>query len=168
VPIAYLHAPPATTQRGSTTLNPDELIRLSGVAADPAGRASTYLKIRPRVVTLALARPPSWLSRDALRTVCSTADRARRVATRPWRAFGRRNRIAHRAASHRATARLAGDWRFEGARQPPHAFRSSWGSLRSPTPAADRGDPMTSPAWTRSRSDGIARSQRTGWPETPA
>jgi xanthine dehydrogenase YagS FAD-binding subunit len=119
VPVAELYRPPGDTPHLEFTLQPDEIITAILVPKTPAGRRSTYHKIRDREsYAFALASAAVALDMDG--------ERVRRahvalggVATRPWRAAGAERLLAGQQLT-RETALAAGRAAFSGARPGRH------------------------------------------------
>src|SRR5207302_8559337 len=87
VDLADLHLEPGDTPQREHTLADDELILRIRVPVTPAGRASTYLKIRPREsYAFALASAAVALTLDGEGMVDDCRIALGGVATRPWRA----------------------------------------------------------------------------------
>ena len=116
VALADLHLEPGDTPHLEHTLAADELILRIRVPVTPAGRASTYLKIRPREsYAFALASAAAALSLDGDGTVEDCRIALGGVATRPWRATAAEESLIGGALTGRA-ARRAGEIAFAGAR----------------------------------------------------
>lgn len=116
VALADLHLEPGDTPHLEHTLAADELILRIRVPVTPAGRASTYLKIRPREsYAFALASAAAALSLDDHGTVEDCRIALGGVATRPWRATAAEESLIGGPLTERA-ARRAGEIAFAGAR----------------------------------------------------
>jgi xanthine dehydrogenase YagS FAD-binding subunit len=115
VPLSELHVEPGDDPRREHTLAPDELILRIRVPAAPAGRGSTYLKIRDREsYAFALTSAAAALTLDAQGTVTDCRIGLGGVATRPWRATtAERSLIGGRLTTE--TARHVGEVAFAGA-----------------------------------------------------
>jgi xanthine dehydrogenase YagS FAD-binding subunit len=116
VPLTGLHREPGDTPHREHTLAADELILRIRVPATPAGRASTYLKIRSResyAFALASAAAALTLAGDGTVDDCRIALGG--VATRPWRATAAEESLIGRPLTGQA-ARRAGEIAFAGAR----------------------------------------------------
>ncbi len=95
IPLADLHVPYGEDPAAETTLRPGEIITAILVQATPAGRRSTYLKVRDRQsYAYAVVSATVALQMDG-QTVREARVSLGGVATRPWR-------------SHAAEAALAG------------------------------------------------------------
>jgi xanthine dehydrogenase YagS FAD-binding subunit len=116
VPIAELHVEPGDDPTREHVLAPDELIVRIRVPATPAGRGSTYLKIRDREsYAFALAAAAVGLTFDGDGVVNECRIGLGGVATRPWRAAGaERSLLGQRLTPQ--TARHAGEVAFAAAR----------------------------------------------------
>jgi xanthine dehydrogenase YagS FAD-binding subunit len=120
VPIAELHVEPGDDPTREHVLAPDELIVRVRIPATPAGRGSTYLKIRDREsYAFALASAAVGLTFDADRKVSECRIALGGVATRPWRAVEAERTLAGRALNAK-TAREAGEAAFAHARPGNH------------------------------------------------
>ncbi|HVV24067.1 MAG TPA: xanthine dehydrogenase family protein subunit M [Pseudonocardiaceae bacterium] len=116
VPLADLHVEPAGDPTREHTLAPDELIVRIRVPATPAGRGSTYLKIRDREsYAFALASAAVALTLDGAGVVGECRIALGGVATRPWRATAAERSLVGRRLTQRA-ARDAGEIAFAEAR----------------------------------------------------
>ena len=114
IPLCDLHRLPGDTPHLETVLEPDELIVRIRVPATPAGRASTYHKVRDResyafaVVSCAVA----------IRIEAGRVEEARialgGVATKPWRATAAERSLLGQALTPEAAQR-AGVLAFEDA-----------------------------------------------------
>ncbi|MEA2501387.1 MAG: xanthine dehydrogenase YagS FAD-binding subunit [Actinomycetota bacterium] len=116
VALADLHREPGDTPHRDHTLAADELILRIRVPVTPAGRASTYLKIRPResyAFALASAAVALTLDSDGMVDDCRIALGG--VATRPWRATAAEKSLIGGPLTEQA-ARRAGEIAFAGAR----------------------------------------------------
>jgi len=116
VPLAALHVEPGADPTREHTLAPDELIVRIRVPATPAGRGSTYLKIRDREsYAFALASAAVALSVDEHGVVGECRIALGGVATRPWRATEAEQWLVGQRPTPDA-ARHAGEIAFAGAR----------------------------------------------------
>jgi xanthine dehydrogenase YagS FAD-binding subunit len=85
VPFAGFHLPPGDDPASETILQPGEIVTAITVNATPAGRRSTYLKVRDRqsyayaVVSVAVALEMDGDTVTAARVALGG------VATKPWR-----------------------------------------------------------------------------------
>jgi xanthine dehydrogenase YagS FAD-binding subunit len=115
VPLKELHVEPGDDPTREHTLEPDELIVRIRVPATPAGRGSTYLKIRDREsYAFALASAAVALTvEDGVVGDCRIALGG--VATRPWRAEDAERTLRGAPLTPEA-ARHAGEVAFAGAR----------------------------------------------------
>ncbi|WP_432826909.1 FAD binding domain-containing protein [Dactylosporangium sp. CA-092794] len=116
VPIAGLHVEPGDTPQREHTLAPDELILRIRVPAPPAGRGSTYLKVRDResyAFALAAAAVAVTIGPGGVVGECRIALGG--VATRPWRAAEAERVVAGRRLTAETT-REAGEAALAGAR----------------------------------------------------
>lgn len=115
VPLKDLHVEPGDDPTREHVLDADELILRIRVPATPAGRGSTYLKIRDREsYAFALASAAVALTvADGAVADCRIALGG--VATRPWRAE-EAERALRGAALTPEVARHAGEIAFAGAR----------------------------------------------------
>ena len=124
VPLAGLHLEPGDTPDREHTLALDELITRIRVPVTPAGRGSTYLKIRDResyAFALASAAVGLVFTSDERIAECRIALGG--VATRPWRAQGAERVLAGQPLTAE-TARTAGEAALAGARAGAHnAFK---------------------------------------------
>ena len=127
--LADLHLEPGDTPQLEHTLAADELILRIRVPVTRAGRASTYLKIRPREsYAFALASAAAALTVDADGTVDDCRIALGGVATRPWRATAAERSLIGGPLTERA-ARRAGEIAFAGARPGRHnAFKIELGT----------------------------------------
>lgn len=126
VPLHELHVEPEDPTR-EHTLDDGELILRIRVPATPAGRGSTYLKIRDREsYAFALASAAVALTvEDGVVGDCRIALGG--VATRPWRAT-EAERVLRGAPLTAENARHAGEIAFAGARPGTHnGFRIELG-----------------------------------------
>jgi xanthine dehydrogenase YagS FAD-binding subunit len=116
VPIAELHVEPGDDPTREHVLAPGELIVRIRVPATPAGRGSTYLKIRDREsYAFALAAAAVGLTFDGDGVVSECRIGLGGVATRPWRAAeAERSLLGQRLTPQ--TARQAGEVAFAAAR----------------------------------------------------
>jgi xanthine dehydrogenase YagS FAD-binding subunit len=116
VPLAELHVEPGDDPTREHTLAADELIVRIRVPVTPAGRGSTYLKIRDResyAFALASAAVAVALDEDGVVGECRIALGG--VATRPWRAeAAERSLVGQRLTEQ--SARQAGEIAFADAR----------------------------------------------------
>ncbi|AHE55107.1 FAD binding domain-containing protein [Sphingomonas sanxanigenens] len=128
LPIAELYRLPGTTPHLEFTLRPDEIVTAIIVPKTPAGRRSTYHKIRDREsYAFALASAAVALELDG--------DRVRRahialggVATRPWRADAAEQVLAGQRLTPEI-ALAAGHAALSGARPGRHnAFKIELGA----------------------------------------
>ncbi|MET9000110.1 xanthine dehydrogenase family protein subunit M [Amycolatopsis sp. NPDC004169] len=127
VPLAGLHVEPGDDPAREHTLAADELILRIRVPVTPAGRGSTYLKIRDREsYAFALASAAVALTvEDGVVGDCRIALGG--VATRPWRAT-EAERVLRGAPLTPGNARRAGEIAFTGARPGTHnGFRIELG-----------------------------------------
>lgn len=116
VPLADLHVEPGDDPTREHVLAPDELIVRIRVPATPAGRGSTYLKIRDREsYAFALAAAAVGLTVDADGTVGECRIGLGGVATRPWRATEAEQTLIGGPLTPQ-TARRAGEAAFAAAR----------------------------------------------------
>ncbi|HEV3357898.1 MAG TPA: xanthine dehydrogenase family protein subunit M [Pseudonocardiaceae bacterium] len=116
VPFAELHVEPGEDPTREHVLAPDELIVRIRVPATPAGRGSTYLKIRDResyAFALASAAVGLVIDGEGLVSECRIALGG--VATRPWRATEAEQALLGRPLTPQA-ARSAGEAAFATAR----------------------------------------------------
>jgi xanthine dehydrogenase YagS FAD-binding subunit len=123
VAVADLHLEPGDTPHREHTLAPDELILRIRVPVSPAGRGSTYLKIRDREsYAFALASAAVGLTFENDRVAeCRIALGG--VATRPWRVPAAEQVLIGRPLTD-ATAHEAGEAALAGARPGTHnAFK---------------------------------------------
>ena len=129
VALGDLHLEPGDTPHREHTLAADELILRIRVPLTPAGRASTYLKIRPREsYAFALASAAVGLTLDGEGTVDDCRIALGGVATRPWRATAAERSLIGGPLTERA-ARRAGEIAFAGARPGRHnAFKIELGT----------------------------------------
>jgi xanthine dehydrogenase YagS FAD-binding subunit len=127
IPIAELHRRPGSTPHIETSLAPDELITRIVVPASPAGRASTYHKIRDREsYAFALASAAVGLEMEG-DTVRDARIALGGLATVPWRAREAEASLVGRPLT-RATAAEAGRLALAAARPGRHnAFRIELG-----------------------------------------
>lgn len=116
IALAELHVEPGDDPTREHVLTPDELIVRIRVPVTPAGRGSTYLKIRDREsYAFALASVAVGLTFDADGLVDECRIGLGGVATRPWRAGeAERSLLGHRLTPE--TARHAGQVAFAAAR----------------------------------------------------
>ena len=127
VPLEDLHVEPGADPAREHTLDADELIVRIRVPATPAGRGSTYLKIRDREsYAFALASAAVALTvEDGVIGDCRIALGG--VATRPWRAEEAEH-VLRGAPLTAGNARHAGEIAFAGARPGIHnGFRVELG-----------------------------------------
>jgi xanthine dehydrogenase YagS FAD-binding subunit len=115
VALADLHLEPRDTPQREHTLAPDELVLRIRVPVTPAGRGSTYLKIRDREsYAFALASAAVGLTlTDGRVGECRIALGG--VATRPWRASAAERLLSGQPLTDE-TARAAGEAALAGAR----------------------------------------------------
>lgn len=115
VPFAEFHRPYGDDPAAETILRPGDIVTAITIQATPAGRTSTYLKVRDRqsyayaVVSAAVA-----LEMDG-DTVRSARVSLGGVATKPWRAPEAEAALAGRQLTE-ATALDAGEAAFAGAK----------------------------------------------------
>jgi xanthine dehydrogenase YagS FAD-binding subunit len=135
LPLGELHVEPGDNPGIEHTLAPDELILRIRVPATPAGRGSTFHKIRDREsYAFALASAAAAVTLDAQEMVTDCRIAVGGVATRPWRATeAERSLIGERLTLE--TSRHAGEVAFADA-TPPRAggFRVELG-IRTVTDA---------------------------------
>ena len=127
VPLRELHREPGATPHLETMLAADELIVRIRVPRRPAGRASTYHKIRDREsYAFALASAAVGLQIEDNRVVDARIALGG-VATRPWRAAEAERSLIGQPLT-RATARRAAELAFAGAKPLEHnAFKVALG-----------------------------------------
>ena len=116
IAVAELHREPGDTPEWENTLEADELVIRIRVPVTRVGRASTYLKIRPResyAFALAAAAVALELREDGKVADCRIALGG--VATRPWRAGDAERSLIGKALTPDASRR-AGEIAFAGAR----------------------------------------------------
>jgi xanthine dehydrogenase YagS FAD-binding subunit len=119
VPVAELHRAPGATPHLETVLAADELIVRIRVPRVPAGRASTYHKIRDREsYAFALASAAVGLQIEGNR-VLDARIALGGVASTPWRA-GEAERSLLGQPLTRSTARRAAEVAFAGAKPLEH------------------------------------------------
>jgi xanthine dehydrogenase YagS FAD-binding subunit len=115
IPLLDLHRLPGDTPHIDTVLEPDELILRIRVPATPAGRASTYHKVRDRD-SYAFATVSCAV---AIRVEAGRVQEARialgGVATKPWRATAAERSLLGQTLTPE-TAQRAGVLAFEGAK----------------------------------------------------
>ncbi|MGP4016057.1 FAD binding domain-containing protein [Saccharopolyspora sp. 5N708] len=128
VPLAELHVEPGEDPTREHVLAPDELIIRIRVPATPAGRGSTYLKIRDREsYAFALASAAAGLTFDADGMINECRIALGGVATRPWRATEAEQTLIGQRLTPQ-TARHAGEVAFAAARPGTHnGFRVELG-----------------------------------------
>lgn len=128
VPLAALHVEPGADPTREHTLDDDELILQIRVPVTPAGRGSTYLKIRDREsYAFALASAAVALTLDADGSVADARIALGGVATRPWRAEAAERALCGAPPTPEA-ARRAGEVAFADARPGVHnGFRVELG-----------------------------------------
>ncbi|GAA5114821.1 FAD binding domain-containing protein [Pseudonocardia adelaidensis] len=120
VTLADLHLEPGDTPHREHTLAPDELILRIRVPLTPAGRGSTYLKIRDREsYAFALASAAVGLTLTAGGQVQECRIALGGVATRPWRARSAEQAVIGRPLTDE-TARAAGEAALAGAHAGAH------------------------------------------------
>ncbi|MCI2423746.1 xanthine dehydrogenase family protein subunit M [Saccharopolyspora sp. K220] len=120
VPLAELHVEPGDDPTREHVLAPDELIVRIRVPATPAGRGSTYLKIRDREsYAFALASAAVGLTFDGDGVVNECRIALGGVATRPWRAADAEQTLLGQRLTPQ-TARHAGEVAFAAARPGTH------------------------------------------------
>jgi xanthine dehydrogenase YagS FAD-binding subunit len=124
VALADLHLEPGQTPHRENTLTPDELVLRIRVPVTPAGRGSTYLKIRDREsYAFALASAAVGLTFTGRGEVEDCRIALGGVATRPWRARAAEDVVIGRPLTEE-TARAAGEAALAGARPGTHnAFK---------------------------------------------
>jgi xanthine dehydrogenase YagS FAD-binding subunit len=124
VPMADVHLEPGETPHREHTLAADELILRIRVPVTPAGRGSTYLKIRDREsYAFALASAAVGLTVTGQGQVEECRIALGGVATRPWRARAAEQMVTGRPVTTE-TARAAGEAALAGARAGTHnAFK---------------------------------------------
>lgn len=124
VPMADLHLEPGTTPHREHTLAADELIVRIRVPVTPAGRGSTYLKVRDREsFAFAVASAAVGLTFDAAGEVQECRIALGGVATKPWRAREAEHLLLGRPLTD-ATAWAVGEAAVAGARAGTHnAFK---------------------------------------------
>jgi xanthine dehydrogenase YagS FAD-binding subunit len=116
VALADLHVEPGDTPDREHTLAPDELIVRIRVPVTPAGRGSTYLKIRDREsYAFALASAAVGLTMAGEGRVGECRIALGGVATRPWRAQAAEQALTGRPLTPE-TARAAAEAALAGAR----------------------------------------------------
>jgi len=116
VPLAELHVEPGDDPTREHVLAPDELIVRIRVPATPAGRGSTYLKIRDREsYAFALTSAAVGLTFDADGVINECRIGLGGVATRPWRATEAEQSLLGQRLTPQ-TARHAGEVAFAAAR----------------------------------------------------
>jgi xanthine dehydrogenase YagS FAD-binding subunit len=128
VPLADLHVEPGADPAREHVLDPDELIVRIRVPVIPAGRGSTYLKIRDREsYAFALVSAAVGLSVDADGVIDDCRIALGGVATRPWRATEAEQTLLGQRLTPE-TARHAGEVAFAAARPGTHnGFRVELG-----------------------------------------
>jgi xanthine dehydrogenase YagS FAD-binding subunit len=128
VAVADLHLEPGDTPQREHTMADDELILRIRVPVTPAGRASTYLKVRPREsYAFALASAAVALTLDGEGMVDDCRIALGGVATRPWRAMAAEDSLIGGPLTEQA-ARRAAEAAFAGARPGRHnAFKIELG-----------------------------------------
>ncbi|HTF11577.1 MAG TPA: xanthine dehydrogenase family protein subunit M [Asanoa sp.] len=120
VALADLHREPGDTPHREHTLDPDELVLRVRVPVTPAGRGSTYLKIRDREsYAFALASAAVGLTVGAQGLVEECRIALGGVATRPWRARAAEQVLTGRPLTDE-TARAAAEAALAGARAGTH------------------------------------------------
>jgi xanthine dehydrogenase YagS FAD-binding subunit len=116
VPLAELHVEPGDDPTREHVLGPEELIVRIRVPVTPAGRGSTYLKIRDREsYAFALTSAAVGLTVDAAGMVTECRIGLGGVATRPWRATEAEESLLGQRLTPQ-TARHAGEVAFATAR----------------------------------------------------
>jgi xanthine dehydrogenase YagS FAD-binding subunit len=117
IPLLGLHLQPGSTPQRETVLAADELITRVRIPVTPAGKASTYQKIRDResyAFALTSAAVALAFAGDGGRVSdCRIALGG--VATVPWRARAAEQSLVGQELTEE-TARRAGELAFEGAR----------------------------------------------------
>ncbi len=127
VPFAEFHLPYGDDPATETVLRPGEIVTAITVQATPAGRRSTYLKVRDRhSYAYALVSAAVALELDG-DTVTAARVSLGGVASRPWRAPEAEAALVGRRLTE-ATALEAGDAAFAAARPRRHnAFKVELG-----------------------------------------
>ncbi|MEU6556415.1 xanthine dehydrogenase family protein subunit M [Streptomyces sp. NPDC046915] len=135
LPLGELHVEPGDDPRREHTLAEDELILRIRVPVTPAGRGSTYLKIRDREsYAFALTSAAAALTLDAQGIVTDCRIGLGGVATRPWRASAAERSLIGETLTEQ-TARHAGEVAYADARPRVHGgFRVELG-IRTVTDA---------------------------------
>ena len=127
IPFAGLHREYGDRPEQETTLAPGEIITAITVRATPAGRRSTYLKLRDRqsyAYALVSAAVALEMEGDTVRAARVSLGG---VASRPWRAPAAEAVLTGRALTE-AVALQAGEAAFVGARTLPHnGFKTELG-----------------------------------------
>ncbi len=119
VPLRELHREPGMTPQIETVLDADELIVRIRVPHTPAGRASTYHKIRDREsYAFALASAAVGLQIEAGRVIDARIALGG-VATRPWRATAAERSLIGQPFTH-TSARQAAQLAFADAKPLQH------------------------------------------------
>jgi xanthine dehydrogenase YagS FAD-binding subunit len=128
VPLEQLHVEPGDDPQREHTLTADELILRIRVPVTPAGRGSTYHKLRDREsYAFALAAAAVGLTLNEQGTIADCRIALGGVATRPWRAAAAEQTLIGERLSERA-ARNAGEVAFADARPGTYnAFRVELG-----------------------------------------
>ncbi|MGW0811138.1 FAD binding domain-containing protein [Nonomuraea sp. NPDC002799] len=128
LPLAGLHLEPGDTPEREHTLKWDELILRIRLSTTPAGRGSTYLKIRDREsYAFALASAAVGVALDGRGAVEECRIALGGVATRPWRCHAAERELVG-AVLDGPSARRAGESALAGARPGRHnAFRVELG-----------------------------------------
>jgi xanthine dehydrogenase YagS FAD-binding subunit len=128
VPVGELHVEPGDDPTREHVLAQDELIVRIRVPVTPAGRGSTYLKIRDREsYAFALTSAAVGLAFDAAGRIGECRIGLGGVATRPWRAREAEQGLLGQPLTPE-TARRAGETAFAAARPGTHnGFRVELG-----------------------------------------
>lgn len=120
VPLAELHVEPGDNPTREHVLTADELIVRIRVPATPAGRGSTYLKIRDREsYAFALTSAAVGLTLDGDGVIGECRIGLGGVATRPWRASEAEQSLFGQRLTPQ-TARTAGEIAFAAAQPGIH------------------------------------------------
>lgn len=126
--LADLHVEPGDTPDREHTLDWDEIVTRIRVPVTPAGRGSTYHKVRDREsYAFALTSAAAAVSLDPDGAVGECRIAVGGVATRPWRCRAAERELTG-AVLDEQSLRRAGEAAFEGARPGTHnAFRIELG-----------------------------------------
>ena len=117
IPLLDLHLPPGSTPHRETILRPDELITRVRVPVTPAGKASTYQKIRDRESYAFALTSAAVALQFADGRVRDARIALGGVATTPWRARAAEQSLIDQAQPlTEAMARRAGEIAFADAR----------------------------------------------------